>query len=62
MTVLSQGYPGRTLICTQCYSLLAFNDKDIYENKYVYCPICKTKNEIPLIVDVQARPAITKKE
>lgn len=61
MQVLSQGYCGRTLVCTQCYSLLAFNEKDIYDKKYVYCPLCKCKNEIPLVVDVEARPAIEKK-
>lgn len=62
MTILSQGYCGRTLVCAQCYSLLAFNEKDIYDKKYIYCPLCKYKNEIPLVVDVEARPAIVKKD
>ena len=61
MQVLSNGYCGRTLICAQCYSLLAYNDKDIYDKKYVYCPICKEKNEV-FVVDVEARPAIMKKD
>ena len=62
MQVLSNGWCGRILVCAQCYSLLAFNEKDIYDKKYVYCPLCKNKNEIPLVVNVTARPAIEKKE
>ena len=53
MTILSKGYPGFTLVCEQCNSLLAYNSKDVYEGKYVYCAVCKHKNEVPTIIDAK---------
>lgn len=30
--------------CVECGALLTYDyTKDIYEDKYIYCPICKTK-------------------
>lgn len=30
--------------CVECGALLTYDyTKDIYEGKYIYCPICKTK-------------------
>lgn len=31
--------------CVNCGALLYYGLEDIYENKYIYCPICKTKQE-----------------
>lgn len=48
MMVLSQHYPGITVQCN-CGALLGIDPhKDIYDNKYVYCPICKEKVELQL--------------
>lgn len=43
MRVLSQKPIAMTHECQECHAFLAFNIEDIYENKYIYCPICKTK-------------------
>ena len=49
MTVLSQRYPGITTKCTNCVALLGIDPhQDIYENRYVYCPICKEKLELQI--------------
>ena len=55
MQVLSDKFCGLTLVCKQCYALLAYNKKDIYENKYIYCPLCKCKNEIQPIIEVEIK-------
>ena len=61
MKVLSPTYPGITLICENCYCLLAIDPhKDIYENKYIYCPLCNAKNEVG-IHEVEWRPAVENK-
>lgn len=31
--------------CINCGALLQYERQDIYQNKYIYCPICKTKQE-----------------
>ena len=46
MQVLSKGYVGRTLVCSKCYALLAYNEADIYGENLVYCPLCKNCNII----------------
>ena len=46
MTVYSQKFPGLVQICPECGALLGYNSKDIYENTYIYCPICRTKINI----------------
>lgn len=49
MEVLSQKYPGLYFICTGCGALIAHVQKnEIYEKQYVYCPICKTKNNLEI--------------
>lgn len=46
MIILSQTYPGITVQCG-CGTLLAIDPhKDLYEEKYIYCPICHAKINI----------------
>lgn len=42
MKVLSQTFCGSIAFC-ECGAVLAYGPQDIYQNKYIYCPICKTK-------------------
>lgn len=35
--------PGLIHFCECCGALLSYTIDDIYENKYIYCPICKTR-------------------
>ena len=53
MTILSQTFPGFTRICDGCGALLSYAAKDMYEMKYIYCIVCKHKNEVPEIVEAQ---------
>ena len=53
MTILSQNFPGFMRVCDECGTLLGYSAKDMYEKKYVYCTICKHKNEVPEIVEAQ---------
>lgn len=53
MVILSDKFPGLTRVCDGCGALLGYSTKDMYEKKYVYCTICKHKNEVPEIVDAQ---------
>lgn len=48
--VITQKYPGFVVICEGCGRLLAYKREDMYEGKFVYCPICKYKNEVRPIV------------
>ena len=43
MKVLVQKAPAFLEICPSCQALLSFYFGDIYENKYIYCPICHEK-------------------
>lgn len=43
MIVLSQKFVGTPIECPNCYALLAYKLNDVYQNKYVYCPLCRTK-------------------
>lgn len=43
MQVLSQKFEGFIHICPTCNAVLSYVPTDIYEGKYIYCPICKTK-------------------
>lgn len=43
MKVLSKTFCGSIIECTECHAILAYGPTDIYQNKYVYCPLCKTK-------------------
>lgn len=53
MTILSKTFPGLMRICDGCGALLGYDAKDIYEKKYIYCSVCKHKNEVPEIIDAQ---------
>lgn len=53
MTILSKTFPGLTRVCDECGALLGYNAKDMYEKKYIYCIICKYKNEVPPIIEAQ---------
>ena len=48
MTVLSKKFPGFLKVCEECGAVLAYVPADIYENRFIYCPICRYKMEIPL--------------
>ena len=43
MIVLSKKCVGLIQECPTCGAVLAYLPEDIYENKYLYCPLCKTK-------------------
>ena len=44
MIVYSEKYPGIIVICPECGALLGIDPhKDLYEEKYVYCPLCYHK-------------------
>ena len=45
MKVLSQKPIACIQECINCHCILGYNLTDIYENKYIYCPLCKTKQE-----------------
>lgn len=47
MKILAQRY-GLLLACQNCHALLSYNAADVYEGKYVYCPICKEKNRVDI--------------
>lgn len=42
MKVLSKRFCGSIAYC-ECGAVLAFGPQDIYEDKYIYCPICNAK-------------------
>ena len=47
MEILSKRHPGLFFICEQCSALVGnVKESDIYENEYVYCPLCKYKQKI----------------
>lgn len=47
MEILSNKYPGRLIICTNCGAVLAnIQESDIYAENIVYCPLCKAANSI----------------
>lgn len=46
--VLADHFLGLTRYCDGCGALLGYNWKDLYEGKYIYCPICKMKLEVDL--------------
>ena len=53
MTILSKTFPGFMRVCEGCGALLSYAAKDMYEKKYIYCSICKHKNEVPEMVEAQ---------
>lgn len=47
MEVLSKRHPGLFFICEQCGALIGdVHENEIYENSYVYCPICRNKQKL----------------
>lgn len=48
MRVLSPTFPGSIHICEECNAVLAYSTQDIYENHFIYCPLCKTKQKCNL--------------
>ena len=47
MKVLSTKHPGLWFICEQCGAVIIdVQDNEIYNERDVYCPICKFQNEI----------------
>ena len=66
MTLLAKKFCGSITHC-QCGAILAYNAKDIYGDKYIYCPICKSKIEVRFhdvaageIIDENRQTATTK--
>lgn len=45
MTVLYNKFPGSIHICSNCGALLKYTTQDIYENCYIYCPLCKSREK-----------------
>ena len=43
MEVLATKAPGLIHICSNCRALLGFTTGDIYQSRYIYCPLCKSK-------------------
>ena len=43
MIVLSKKCIGKIQECPECGAVLGYDVGDIYENKYLYCPVCKAK-------------------
>ena len=35
-------------VCEFCGAVLSYDENDIYEDKYIYCPVCSTKQECAL--------------
>lgn len=48
MKVLAIKY-GLVQACQNCHALLSYNAADIYEGKYIYCPVCKQRNEVTMV-------------
>ena len=46
MKVLSNRFEGLLRVCDGCGATLAYKGEDVYENKYIYCQICKMKLEV----------------
>ena len=48
MKILSPTYPGSIFICSDCNCLFSYNQNDIYENQFVYCPVCHIRQRVNL--------------
>lgn len=48
MKILSPTYPGSIFICQDCNCLFSYNQQDIQENHFVYCPVCHIRQRVPL--------------
>lgn len=48
MMVIANKIPSSLHICEYCNALLAYTADDVYENHYIYCPICKTRQRCKL--------------
>jgi DNA-directed RNA polymerase subunit RPC12/RpoP len=62
MIIYSKTYPGCIYICEECGCLFGIDpQKDIYEEKYVYCPLCHYKMDSG-IHDAEWRYAVEHRE
>ena len=48
MNVIYPKCAGHIHICSSCGAILQYALTDIYEGKYIYCPVCKEKQECAL--------------
>jgi hypothetical protein len=48
MNVLAKRCPGLLHVCSDCGALLSYTIDDIYENQFIYCPICKCRQKTNL--------------
>lgn len=51
MQVLAQNSPALLTVCENCNALLAYQINDVYEGHFIYCPVCRYKNEVRLRLD-----------
>lgn len=51
MMVVSPKFIGNLHVCEKCGAMLKISPEDIYEQKYIYCPVCKEKQESSLVLD-----------
>ena len=45
MEVICPRFLGRIVVCSSCGSLLAYDDKDVY-NSTIYCALCKQPTHV----------------
>ena len=38
-------------MCSNCYALLTYQTNDIYEKHFIYCPVCKSKEQVLFELD-----------
>lgn len=48
MQVIYPKCAGLVHICKFCGAILKYEPQDIFEGKYIYCPLCKEKQECAL--------------
>lgn len=56
MEVISAKYLGLLHVCAYCGALLRYGPQDVYEGHYLYCPVCKEKQECALQKDYDGAP------
>lgn len=47
MIILSDRCVGSIFQC-ECGAVLAYKPEDIQENHFIYCPVCKIRQRVPL--------------
>ena len=43
--------PAFLHMCSNCYALLTYSTNDIYEKHFIYCPVCKSKEQVLFELD-----------